>query len=175
MHGGIERNTPGRTRCQGSRADAVTAFNIFRIVANFAVWLRPWYARLSAVLVAQAYLQLQRCLGRQGQGRCDIPMPRQQTSVSLHRDLGLFKPDGSLVGRVARPVLAIVPDAGEQAADLFAVGGLCHQPSGIDALGLQSATARQVEFKPSVLSGCVLQMIYSERIMSLAVAENGGG
>ena len=75
MHGGIGRNTPGHTRCQGSRADAVTAFNIFRIVANFSVWSRPWYARLSPVSAAQARLQLQRCLGRQGKGRCDIPMP----------------------------------------------------------------------------------------------------
>ncbi len=171
MHGGIERNTPGRTRCQGSRADAVTAFNIFRIVANFAVRLRPWYARLLAVLVAQTRLQLQRCLGRQGQGRCDIPMPRQQRLVPVHRDLGPFMPDGIVVGRVARPMLGNVPDAGEQAADLFAVAGLCHQLSGIDAIDLQSATARQAEFMPPVLSGGVLQMIYSGRIMGVAVAK----
>ncbi|WP_159092045.1 hypothetical protein [Stenotrophomonas sp. ZAC14D2_NAIMI4_7] len=98
-------------------------------------------------------------------------MPRQQRLVPVHRDPCPFMPDGIVAARVARPVLGIVPDAGEQAADLFAVGGLCHQLSGIDAIGLQSATARQAEFKPSVLSGCVLQMIYSGRIMSLAVAQ----
>ncbi|HAL21677.1 MAG TPA: hypothetical protein DCP40_02920 [Stenotrophomonas sp.] len=122
-------------------------------------------------MVAQTRLQLQRCLGRQGQGRCDIPMPRQQRLVPVHRDLGPFMPDGIVVGRVARPMLGNVPDAGEQAADLFAVAGLCHQLSGIDAIGLQSATARQAEFMPPVLSGGVLQMIYSGRIMSVAVAK----
>lgn len=67
-------NTPGCARCQCSKADPVTTFNIFRIVVYGATWLEPWAARLSAACVTQVYFRLPLGWRRQGQGGCDKPM-----------------------------------------------------------------------------------------------------
>ena len=75
VFGGPARNTPGCAQCQGSRAEAVTAFNIFRIVANCAALLMPCHARLLPVLAAQASpLSRTDCTHRR-QGRCVMTMP----------------------------------------------------------------------------------------------------
>ena len=61
----------------------------------------------------------------------------RQASVAFQRNLAPLQPRGIVAARVARPVLGIVDDAGEQAAGLLAVVGLRlrHQPFGVEAAG----------------------------------------
>jgi len=67
----------------------------------------------------------------------------RQASVALQCGFGPLQLGGIVAARVARPVLGIVDDAGEQAAGLLAVGGLrlFHQALGVEASGGRIASA----------------------------------
>ena len=68
----MKRNTPGCARCQCSKADPVTTFNIFRIVAYGATEPDPCTARLSAILALDAPGLSASALRGHMRGGCDI-------------------------------------------------------------------------------------------------------
>lgn len=84
----------------------------------------------------------------------------RQVSEALQRDLGPLQPGGIVAARVARPVLGIFDDAGEQAASLLTVDGLRlrHQPFGIEAAGGRIVSTFHSTLKRGAgiwrLSGC---------------------
>lgn len=77
--------------------------------------------------------------------RCSSLSPAAGSSVASQRSLGSLQPSGIVAARVARPVLGIVDNAGEQAAGLLAVVGLRlrHQPFGVEAAGSRIVSAFQ--------------------------------
>lgn len=76
-------NTPGCARCQCSKADPVTTFNIFRIVVYGATRLKPWAAKLSTACVTQVCFLLPLGWWRQRQGGCDKPMLCMQVPLAV--------------------------------------------------------------------------------------------
>lgn len=107
----------------------------------------PCTAMLSAMSAGQAWRVS--ASDRRGckRGEYDRIAKACQTSVALQRGSGPLQPCGIVAARVARPVLRIVDDAGEQAAGLLTIVGLrlCHQPFGVQAAGGR--------YSPGVLGG----------------------
>ncbi len=89
--GGTQRNTPGCARCQCSKADAVTTFNIFRIVAYGAMKLEPCAPMLSAMSVVQVCRLSASARRGCERGGCDRFAKSRQASVALQGHLGLLQ------------------------------------------------------------------------------------
>lgn len=71
MLGGTERITPGCARCQYSKGNAVTVFDVFRIVVWRGRALEAWPARAVGYRQSLGTLLLPPILRSRGCGRCD--------------------------------------------------------------------------------------------------------